>query len=108
METLKRFLAWVKHWLWETPVSEPEPEEQYKLKATDVAKEYMVVSYHGQRINMHRSEYPMWKLASRKDKRAMKDKFEKMEKRGEIRFETIEGNLIAIRNKNYEAKANSK
>ena len=103
---IKKFWTWIKKWLWERPVSEPEPEKQYILKASDVAKEYIVVQYHGQRINLHRTlEYPVWKLTSRKDKRIIRNKFEKMEKDGDVKFETIDGHLICIRNLNYQARA---
>ncbi len=105
MEILRRFWLWIKHWLWDKPTSKPPKEQPIRLKASEVAKEYMVVSYHGQRINMHRSEYPMWKLSSRKDKRAMKNKFEKFEKEGLVRFETIEGFLICIQNLDYQVRA---
>ena len=105
IELLKRFGRWVKHWFYDVPVSEPTPEEKYKLRMTDVAKEYMVITYHGQRINMHKTEYPMWKLSSRKDKRAMKLRFEKYEKEGLVRFIDVEGKAICVRDLDYEKRA---
>lgn len=102
IETIKRFLAWVKFLLWTTPTAEPPKEVPIRLKATEVAKEYMVIQYHGQRINMHRVQYPIWKASSRTDKRAMAKKFGEMERKGQIIFQEIEGKLVAIKNKNYE------
>ncbi len=108
IDLLKAFGRFIRHWLWEKPISKPDPEQPIRLKAIEVAKEFMVVTYHGQRINMRMVEYPIWKLSSRKDKRAMRDRFEKMEKQGLIRFEEIEGKLIAIKNKDYAAKEDVK
>jgi len=102
---LKRLWQWLRYWLWERAIEKPPPEEQYKLRATEVAKEYMVVSYHGQRINLHINEYELWKRSSRADKRAMKAKFEKQEREGLIRWEEIEGKTICIRNLDYDKRA---
>jgi len=86
-------------------LSKPEPEKQYKLKATDVVKEYIVVEYHGQRINLHINELPLWQRSTRKDKRAMKAKFEKLEREGFIRWEEVDGKLICIYNRDYAKRA---
>jgi hypothetical protein len=64
-----------------------------------------VIEYHGQRINMLRIAYPIWVNSSRKDKRATRDKFEKQEKQGLIKFVKIEGNTICIRNLDYAKRA---
>ena len=101
---LKRFWLWLKYWLWEKPISKPPPEEPIKVKATEVVKEYMVVTYHGQRISMHVNEYPLWKRSSRQDKRAMKAKFEKQEREGLIRWEEIDSKTICIYNRDYQKR----
>ena len=101
---MKKIWQWIKLWLWIKPTAKPPKEIPIRLKATEVAHEYMVIQYHGQKINMHRTEYPMWKLSSRKDKRAMAAKFAKYEKEGLVRFELIEGKQICIRNRNYNPK----
>jgi hypothetical protein len=101
---MNKLLSTIKHWLWDKPISKPEPEKPIRLKATEVLKEYMVVTYHGQRINLHISKYPLWKTADRKTKRAIKDRFAKQERQGLIRWEEIEGKLICIKNKNYNPK----
>ena len=108
IKAIKRFLEWVRFWLWYKPIEKPVPDTPYKLKATEVAKEYMVVTYHGQRINMHVLQYPIWKASSRKDKRAMRDKFAKLEKQGKIIFQEVEGKLVAIKNKTYGDEKNAK
>jgi len=102
---IRLFALWIKHWLWEVPTSKPPKEKPIRVKATEVAKEYMVVQYHGQRINLHKNEYPIWKRLGRKDKRAMAAKFTKQEKGGLIKFMEIEGKLICVKNKDYQAKA---
>ena len=105
IHTIKRFLKWVVFLLWYKPTSEPPLEEQYKLKASDVAKEYMVLTYHGQRINILKMVYPIWVRSSRKDKRATMQKFRKQEQDGMIKFVEVEGHLICVRNLDYAKRA---
>jgi len=106
---MKKLLAFLKLWLWDKPTAKPEREKPARVKATEVAKEYIVITYHGQRINMLKdTEYPVWKAMSRGDKRAMALRTKVAEKKGQIRFEEIEGKLICIENKNYEAKTHVK
>jgi len=90
----------IRYWFWTKPVSKPDP-----LKATDVVDQYVVIDYKGQKINLHKNHLLMFENLSRQQKRAMARKFEIMEKKGQIRFEEINGKLTAIRNKDYEAKA---
>lgn len=101
MKILSRAGKIIKYWFWKKPVAPPEP-----VKATEVSKFYTVITYGGQRINLRNHEVPLFNAMSRKDKRAMAQRFETMEKKGIIRFEVINGNLIAIYNRDYEAKAN--
>jgi len=105
IQAIKRFWKWVVFLLWYKPTSEPSPEEQYKLRASEVAKEYLVLTYHGQRINMLRTAYPIWVRSSRKDKRATMQKFRKQETDGLIKFVEVEGHLICVRNLDYEKRA---
>jgi hypothetical protein len=105
LQAVIRFLKWVKHWLYDVPTSEPPKQEQYKLKATDVAKEYMVLVYHGQRINILKAAYPVWKASSRHDKRATMLKFQKQERDGVIKFVEVEGHLICVANRDYARRA---
>ena len=108
LQALKNIGIWLKFYLWDVPTSKPECDKPIRLKATETAKEYLVVTYHGQRINMRQSEYPFWKAMGRKDKRAMKNKFEKYEREGLVRFEEIEGHLICVKNKDYVELAKNK
>ena len=105
IKIIKRFWQFIKYYLWETPTAEPPPEEKYKLKATDVAKEYMIVLYHGQRINMLKTAYPIWLKSSRKDKRATAQKFKSMELNMEVKFMEIDGNLVCVANRDYQKRA---
>ena len=98
---LKQFGRWLKYWLWEIPTAQPPKEKPVRLKATEVQKEYMVVTYHGQRINMRVAEYPLWKRMSRTDKRAMAAKYRKLEQEHKVRFEMVDGKLIGIKNRDY-------
>jgi hypothetical protein len=108
IEAISRFGRWVKFWLWEKPVQKPAKEKPVRLKAVEVIDEWMVVQYHGQRIGLHRNEYPLWKELSRNDKRAMAKKTAKQEREGKIRFETINGKLTCVKNKDYGAEKMSK
>lgn len=108
IQAITKFFKWVKFYLWDKPISKPEKDKKYVLKATEVAHEYMVVTYRGQRINMLRSSYPVWKASSRYDKRATMQKFAKLEKEGQIKFVEVEGNLICVANKDYQARADKK
>ena len=102
MKKIIKFLKWVKYMFWTKPVQKPEPP-----KATDVIQNWIIVEYHGQKINLHKNELGLWNGLSRADKRAMSLRFKVMEKKGEIRFEVINGKEICIRNKNYEAKTHA-
>lgn len=103
-----KLLRLIKYWFWEEPIKELPPEEKYRLKLTDVAKEYVVLKYHGQMINLHKSEIPLWNANSRYDKRATAKRFEVLEKKGLIRFVEIDGKWITIKNRDYESKENVK
>jgi hypothetical protein len=104
IEALKKFGRWIKHWLWEVPTAKPPKETPAKLKATEIAKEMMIITYHGQRIPMHENEYPIWKSMGRYDKRAMKEKCAKQEKAGTLVFQEVEGKTLLIRNLDYEKR----
>jgi len=105
LTAIRNILAWIKLWLWTKPVSKPPKAEPIRTMAVDVAKDYMVLSYHGQRINILKSTYQIWKMSSRADKRATMQKFAKLEKDGEIKFIEVEGHLICVANRDYEKRA---
>jgi hypothetical protein len=93
---IKKIISWIKYWLWTKPVSKPDPP-----KLIDVQKDYVVIKYHGQNINLHVNEIPLWNKLGRKDRRGMARRFEEMEKNGRIRFERINRRMICIKNKDY-------
>lgn len=102
---LKKFGQWIKHWFWSVPTAKPPKEIPIQPKATEVIDEWMVITYHGQRIPMRKSQYPIWKAMSREDKRAMKNKVAKQEKQGIVRFEEVDGKTILVRNLDYQRRA---
>jgi hypothetical protein len=93
-----KFTTWLKKIFWIRPTDLP--------KATEVESEYVVLDYKGHLVNLKKTEVIAFNAMSRKDKRAMALRFDKLVKDGKIRFETINGKLIAIKNKDYEAKSN--
>ena len=105
---LNKIAKWFRYWFWTRPTAKPPKEIPAQPKATEVAREWMVITYHGQNIPMHVNEYPLWKALSRTDKRAMKDKTAKQEAKGLIRFEEINGKMICVKNKDYQAIADKK
>jgi hypothetical protein len=71
------------------------------LMATEVVDEWQIVIYHHQKINLRKSELLTFASLSRFDKRAMADKFKNLEKKGIIKFVTINKKLVCIKNKSY-------
>lgn len=96
LSALGKITAWFKKIFWTRPTDLP--------KAVEVESQYVVIRYKDHLINLKKSEVIAFNAMSRKDKRAMALRFDKMVKEGKIRFETINGKLIAIKNKDYEAK----
>jgi len=103
---IKKIIQWIKKWFWTKPTSPPPKEKPIKVMGEQVFKEWFVIEYHGQKINLHRNEIPLWNKLNRKDRRAMARKTEIQEKKGLIRFEKIDGRWICLKNKDYGAKTN--
>ena len=99
----QRVMRWLRYWLWKNPISKPEP-----LKATEVVENWTVIMYNGQKINLHLHEVPLFHGLSRSDKRAMALRFEVMEKKGQIKFMEINGQMTCVRNLNYTRRAEKK
>jgi hypothetical protein len=97
VELIKKFLKRLRYPFWIKPAVEP-------LKATDDVQNWIVLTYHGQKVNMRITELPLWDAMNRKDKRAMASRFEIMEKKGMVKFQKINGKMVCIRNKDYEAR----
>jgi len=66
----------------------------------------VVIEYNGQKINLRKTELLMFHKMSRNNKRAMANRFKTLEKKGQIRFEEINGKITAIKNKDYAEQAN--
>lgn len=99
MKIVRQILAFLKKWFWDKPTAEPKP-----LKATEVLHNYVCVKYHDQWINLRKSEIDAWNKLSRKDRRAMAQRFRVLEKKGKLRFVEINGKMTCIKNKDYEGK----
>lgn len=105
MKVLSAFGKWIRFiitWLWVRPTT-PEPRKPDHIKATDlnIQNAFVVIDYKGQLINLRKHEVAMFHSMSRKDKRAMAAKFAKAQAKGEIIFQEINGQKVAIKNKNY-------
>lgn len=96
LSAIGKFVAWLKKTFWTRPTDRP--------KAVEVESEYVVLNYKGHLINLKKTEVIAFNAMSRKDKRAMALRFDRLVKEGLIRFETINGKSIAIKNKDYESK----
>ncbi len=100
MRIIRQIFQWFIKWFWLKPTDPKDPP----IKATQVLHNYICIKYHGQWINLLKSEMIMWNGLSRKDKRAMGKRFHYQEKKGHIRFVEINGKMTCIKNKNYEAR----
>jgi len=100
MRIIRQIFHWIIKWFWLKPTDPNDP----KIKATQVLHNYICVKYHDQWINLHKSEIVMWNRLSRKDKRAMAQRFYHQEKKGHIKFVEINGKMTCIKNKNYESR----
>ena len=98
---IKRFLQWLKKLFLMRGVVKTKPP-----KAIDVIDQWVVIKYHNQNICLRKREIDWWNRLDRKDRRAMAKRFQVMENKGKIRFQEINGRIVAIKNKDYEAKAN--
>lgn len=103
IEIFRRIGRWLRYWFWKRPVDKPEP-----LTAKEVIDNWTVIDFHGQYINLHKNEVPMFNALSRKDKRAMARRFYLLEKKGEIKFIEIDGKMTCVRNLNYNRRAEKK
>ena len=104
---MKQILKKIKYYLWDKPTAKPEKEAPIRVKGEQVFDDYVVFEYKKQQINIRKVELPLWNALSREDKRAMALRFKVMEKKGEIRFEVINGKRICIRNKDYGQKTHA-
>lgn len=101
-QILIKILKWIKHWFWEEPVKKDPP-----LRATDVIKHYVCIRYKNQWINLRKSEIQMWNRMTRKDKRAMAQRFETLERKGQVKFVKINGKMTCVKNRDYESRTHT-
>jgi hypothetical protein len=94
---LKKVIRAIWYWLLRRPISKPEP-----VKATAVIDEYITIDYKSQLISLRKSELAAFNALSRKDKRAMANRFKILQKKKQVIFQDINGKVVAIWNKDYE------
>jgi len=106
LSAVKKFFLWFYYLIWEKPVT-PVPEEKFRLKAQELNLEnvYTVIEYKGQRINLNKYQLEAFYKMNRQAKREVLEHWKKLEKKGHIRFVEINGQVVAVKNKNYESKA---
>jgi len=100
ISAIKKFFKWIKYVFFDLAVG-----DRRTIKASTVINDYVIVVYHHQEINLHKSELPMFAAMSRSDKRAMADKFKSMERKGLIRYVEIEGKTVCVYKRDYQARA---
>jgi len=105
LSVIGNFFRFLKQWLWDRPVT-PLPKEKPKFKAQelDLKNFYTVLEYKGQRINLNKNELTAFNNMNRAAKRQVLEHWRKLEKKGHIRFQEIDGQVVAIKNKDYETK----
>ena len=106
ISAIKSLIAFIRKWLWQKPIT-PVPEDRFRLKAQEINLKnvYTVIEYKGQRINLDKQQLAAFHKMNRRDKRKVLEYWKNLEKKGHIRFEEINGQLVAIKNKDYEHKA---
>jgi hypothetical protein len=103
MRIIRQIISFLKNWFWTKPVEKPEP-----FKATEVKHLYTCIDYKGQWVNIKKTEVDMFNAMARTDKRAMARRFAVLQKKGHVRFEEIGGQMMCIKNKDYESKADTR
>jgi len=106
LSAVKKFFLWFYYLIWEKPVT-PEPEEKFRLKAQELNLEnaFTVIEYKGQRINLNKHQLTSFHNMNRQAKRQVLEYWRNLERKGHIRFVEINGQVVAVKNKDYEAKA---
>lgn len=82
---------------WTRPTEEPE-----QFKATEVKHLYTCIKYKGQWVNLRNHEVAAFEAMARSDKRAMARRSATLVKKGIGKFMEIDGQMIFVKNKNYE------
>lgn len=107
---ISRIRRWWSNYLRSNPLSVkgPLPEPEVPM-LTDVANEYEVITWQGQRINLHKTlEKPRFDKMNRDQKRTVKENWKRMERKGKVKFIEVNGRLICILNRDYDSRADRK
>jgi hypothetical protein len=113
MKVLKGIGTWIRRWwyhyLLSNPVSEntPLPKPEVPM-ITDVESEYEVITYQGQRINLHKSQIKQFEKLNRAHKREIKKNWGGDERKGRIKFIEVNGKTICVKNRDYDSRADRK
>ena len=92
MKLVRQLLAFFKRWFWINPTEKAPPQ-----KAEDVIDQYTVINYKGQNINLKKDEVVIFNAMARSDKRAMAKQFAIQQKKGNIKFQEINGKMTCIK-----------
>ena len=105
---MKRLWDFLKEWLWRRPVT-PEPKKPDHIRAQEINLKdtYKVVEYQGQRINLNNAQLMSFYKMNRQDKRRVKEYWKRLESKGEIIFQEINGQMVAVRNRDYKSRDKS-
>jgi len=105
---MKRLWDFLKEWLWRKPVT-PEPKKPDHIRAQELNLKdaYKVVEYQGQRINLNSAQLMSFYKMNRQEKRRVKEYWRRLESKGEIIFQEINGQMVAVRNRDYKSRDKS-
>jgi hypothetical protein len=105
---MKRLWDFLKEWLWRKPVT-PEPKKPDHIRAQELNLKdaYKVVEYQGQRINLNSAQLMSFYKMNRQEKRRVKEYWRRLENKGEIIFQEINGQMVAVRNRDYKSRDKS-
>jgi hypothetical protein len=90
---------------WKNPIKVENEPDHLRAKDMNISETYQVITYKGQRINLNGQQLEAFNKMSRDAKRQVKNHWARMERKGEIIFQEINGHLIAVRNLDYEKRA---
>ena len=95
-----RLLSFIRRWIidrfWNRPVAPPPP-----YMAKEVVDQFTIIEYHGQEICMTKEQARIFSGLPRNEKRLQARKFKERLDKGQIVWKTINGQRVAIKNKDY-------
>lgn len=90
---------------WKKPTEVAKEPDHLRAKDMNISETFQVITYKGQRINLSGPQLEAFNKMSRDGKRQVMRHWQRMERKGEIIFQEINGHLIAVRNLDYEKRA---